>query len=152
MTGMAANEPIAVVGIACRLPGAADPEQFWRLLDAGTDAITEPPDGRWPGVTEFRRGGFIADVDRFDAAFFGISPNEAAAMDPQQRLVLELSWEALENARIAPDSLRGEAAGVVIGAINGDYALLHSQVGAGPHSLTAPTAASSPTASRTCSG
>ncbi|MBB5895826.1 type I polyketide synthase [Kutzneria kofuensis] len=133
---MAANEPIAVVGIACRLPGAADPEQFWRLLDAGTDAITEPPDGRWPGVTEFRRGGFIADVDRFDAAFFGISPNEAAAMDPQQRLVLELSWEALENARIAPDSLRGEAAGVVIGAINGDYALLHSQVGAGPHSLT----------------
>ncbi|EWM18242.1 modular polyketide synthase [Kutzneria sp. 744] len=136
MTGMAANEPIAVVGIACRLPGAADPEQFWRLLDAGVDAITEPPNGRWPGATEFRRGGFVADVDRFDADFFGISPNEAAAMDPQQRLVLELSWEALENARIAPDSLRGEAAGVVIGAINGDYALLHSKLGAGPHSLT----------------
>ncbi|MFC0541239.1 acyltransferase domain-containing protein [Kutzneria chonburiensis] len=133
---MAANEPIAVVGIACRLPGAADPEQFWRLLDAGRDAITEPPDGRWPGATEFRRGGFIADVDRFDAAFFDISPLEAAAMDPQQRLALELSWEALENARIAPDSLRGSGTAVVVGAINGDYALLHSKLGAGPHSLT----------------
>ncbi|HTI21663.1 MAG TPA: beta-ketoacyl synthase N-terminal-like domain-containing protein, partial [Kutzneria sp.] len=133
---MAANEPIAVVGIACRLPGAADPEQFWRLLEAGRDAITEPPDGRWPGATEFRRGGFIAGVDRFDAAFFGISPHEAAAMDPQQRLALELSWEALENARIAPDSLRGSDSAVVVGAINGDYALLHSKLGAGPHSLT----------------
>jgi acyl transferase domain-containing protein len=136
MSGKRANEPIAVVGIACRLPGAENPEQFWRLLDAGRDAITDAPEGRWPGLTEFRRGGFLADVDRFDAAFFDISPNEAAAMDPQQRLVLELSWEALENARVAPDSLRGSNAGVVIGAINGDYALLHSQLGAGPHSLT----------------
>ena len=135
-TGLAVEEPIAVIGMSCRMPEADDPEQFWRLLHAGKDAITEVPAGRWPDAeaTEFHRGGFLAEVDRFDAGFFGISPNEAAAMDPQQRLLLELSWEALEEARIAPTALRGTAAGVFVGAIAGDYAMLHDRLGARPHS------------------
>src|SRR5215469_4700074 len=134
----AADEPIAVIGISCRLPGARDPDEFWQLLRAGTDAVAEVPSGRWPdeSATGHRRGGFIADVDRFDAAFFAISPNEAAAMDPQQRLALELAWEALERARIAPQSLRDSETAVVIGAINDDYAVLHDRLGAGPHTFT----------------
>src|SRR5215216_3831272 len=87
--------PIAVVGMACRLPGAAGPDAFRALLINGTDAVGAPAQDR-PYAP--RRGGFLENVDCFDAAFFGISPREAAAMDPQQRLVLELSWEALENA------------------------------------------------------
>ncbi|WP_344946897.1 type I polyketide synthase, partial [Sphaerisporangium flaviroseum] len=126
-------EPVAVVGMSCRLPEAADPERFWHLLRDGVDAVTTVPEGRWPHSTgiEYRRGGFIQDVDRFDAAFFGISPNEAASMDPQQRLMLELSWEALENARVAPAELRGTAAGVFLGAISNDYAALRDRLGAG---------------------
>jgi acyl transferase domain-containing protein len=137
----AADEPIAVVGMSCRLPEAGGPGQFWRLLGDGVDAVTDVPGGRWPdaGVTEFRRGGFLSEVDGFDAAFFGISPHEAAAMDPQQRLILELSWEALEDARIVPAELRGTPAGVFVGAIAADYALLHDRLGTGapaPHTLT----------------
>ncbi|MGH3859103.1 type I polyketide synthase [Actinokineospora sp.] len=138
----AAAEPIAVVGMSCRLPQAGDPDTFWRHLRAGVDAVTEVPEGRWPhlgvlGEPEYRRGGFIADVDRFDADFFGISPNEAAVMDPQQRLALELAWEALENARLAPTALRQTAAGVYFGAISQDYAAMQDRVGApGPHSYT----------------
>src|SRR5256884_405468 len=133
-----ADEPIAVVGLSCRLPGAGDPEELWRLLRAGADAVAEVPADRWPeaGAPGFRRGGFLAHVDRFDAAFFGVSPNEAAAMDPQHRLALELAWEALERARIAPTSLRGSETAVVIGAINDDYAMLHDRLGAGPHTFT----------------
>ncbi len=135
--GTGTEEPVAVVGLACRLPGAPDPDGFWRLLRSGGEAITDPPEGRWPaGATEFPRGGFLAEVDRFDAGFFGISPAEAAAMDPQQRLALELAWEALEQARIAPTSLRDSETAVVIGAINGDYAALTDRVGAGPYALT----------------
>ncbi|MGQ4445783.1 beta-ketoacyl synthase N-terminal-like domain-containing protein, partial [Streptomyces violaceoruber] len=101
-------ERIAVVGLSCRLPGAADPAAFWELLHSGSDAVTEVPPGRWdvpadtaPGSgSGGRRGAFLDGVDRFDAGFFGISPREAAAMDPQQRLVLELTWEALEDAAI----------------------------------------------------
>ncbi|WP_405145060.1 SDR family NAD(P)-dependent oxidoreductase [Sphaerisporangium sp. NBC_01403] len=128
-----AEEPVAVVGMSCRLPGADDPERFWRLLRDGVDAVTAVPEGRWPHTTavEYARGGFIPDVDRFDAGFFGISPNEAAAMDPQQRLTLELSWEALENARILPAALRGTAAGIFLGAISNDYAALQDRIGAG---------------------
>ncbi|TMC10797.1 MAG: acyltransferase domain-containing protein, partial [Chloroflexi bacterium] len=132
-----AEEPVAVVGIACRLPGAGDPDQFWRLLRSGGDAVTEVPADRWDaGASAYRRGGFLAQVDRFDAAFFGISPGEAAAMDPQQRLALELAWEALERARIAPTSLRDSETAVVIGAINDDYAVLHDRLGAGPYTFT----------------
>ena len=133
------DEKIAIIGLSCRLPGAGDPEAFWHLLRDGMDALTEAPEQRWPAgaAPEYRRGGFIADVDRFDAGFFGISPNEAAVMDPQQRLALELSWEALEHARIVPDTLRGTGCGVFVGAIASDYALLQDRLGANlatPHS------------------
>ena len=136
-----AQEPIAVIGAACRLPGAADPDQFWDLLRSGTEAVADaPPARRAPDApAELRRGGFIEDVDRFDAAFFGISPNEAAAMDPQQRLMLELAWEALERARIAPASLRGTRCAVFVGAIAADYAVLHDRLRSqapGTHTLT----------------
>jgi acyl transferase domain-containing protein len=137
-----AEEPIAVIGVSCRLPQADGPGPFWRLLQEGVDAVADAPEDRWPrqgGPAEYRRGGFIEDVDRFDAGFFGISPNEASAMDPQQRLTLELAWEALEDARIVPGSLRGAAAGVFVGAIAGDYASLHDRLGPealGPHAFT----------------
>ncbi|WP_284749786.1 type I polyketide synthase [Amycolatopsis sp. RTGN1] len=127
MTGFASTpgEPVAVVGLSCRLPGADGPAAFWRLLTEGRSAITDVPAERWdPDVSGVRRGGFLDDVDRFDAAFFGISPREAGAMDPQQRLVLELAWEALEHAGIVPASLGGSAAGVFVGAMWDDYAAL----------------------------
>jgi acyl transferase domain-containing protein len=134
------GETIAVIGMSCRLPQAENPARLWRLLHAGVDAVTEVPADRWPDAeasTRFRRGGFLNRVDGFDADLFGISPNEAAAMDPQQRLALELAWEAIEDARIAPPALRDSATGVYVGAIGGDYALLHDRLGAsGPHTLT----------------
>uniref|UniRef100_UPI003D726F76 type I polyketide synthase n=1 Tax=Streptomyces cucumeris TaxID=2962890 RepID=UPI003D726F76 len=139
----AANTPIAVVGLSCRLPGAPDPAAFRDLLRTGTDAISEVPRERWnadnlydedatrPGTVNTRRGGFLDQdhIDHFDAAFFGISPREAATMDPQQRLVLELTWEAFEDAGIAPDRLRTTDTGVYIGVIADDYATLHQQRG-----------------------
>jgi acyl transferase domain-containing protein len=106
--GPSAAEPVAIIGMSCRLPGADDPRSFWRLLTDGVDAVTEVPDGRWPLGARgsrrraYRRGGFIGDIEGFDAAFFGVSPREAAASDPHQRLMLELAWEALEDARIIP--------------------------------------------------
>ncbi|MEV4148836.1 type I polyketide synthase [Amycolatopsis sp. NPDC049691] len=127
MTGFASTpgEPVAVVGLSCRFPGADGPDAFWRLLTDGRSAITEVPADRWDaGETGVRHGGFLDAVDRFDAAFFGISPREAAAMDPQQRLVLELAWEALEHAGIVPATLGGSAAGVFVGAMWDDYAAL----------------------------
>ncbi|MEU4329860.1 acyltransferase domain-containing protein, partial [Nonomuraea dietziae] len=130
-------DAIAVIGMACRLPQAADPAGFWRLLREGVDAVADAPAGRWPEAAEYRRGGFLADVDGFDAAFFGISPNEAAAMDPHQRLALELGWEALENARVLPAALRGSAAGVFLGAISQDYAALSDRTASpGRHAYT----------------
>ncbi|NUR26881.1 MAG: polyketide synthase, partial [Catenulispora sp.] len=130
--------PVAVIGLACRLPGADGPEAFWRLLRDGVDAVTEAPEERWPSsvVPEYRRGGFVSGVDRFDAAFFGISPHEAAAMDPQQRLALELTWEALEDARIVPGALAGAPVGVFVGAIANDYALLAARLDPGAHTYT----------------
>jgi acyl transferase domain-containing protein len=134
---------IAVVGMSCRFPGAPSPAAFWQLLRCGRDAITQVPAGRWDTETvlrgelpetdraNIRRGGFLDDVDCFDAEFFGIAPREAAAMDPQQRLVLELTWEALEDAGINPETVRGSQAGVFIGAIRSDYALLAAQSGPG---------------------
>src|SRR5580692_241775 len=104
------NEPIAIVGMACRFPGAPDVASFWKLLEDGRDAVKEVPESRWriddfydanpdaPGKMSTRWGGFLDEIDAFDAQFFGISPREAASMDPQQRLLLEVAWEALENA------------------------------------------------------
>ncbi|GAA0606961.1 hypothetical protein GCM10010174_25100 [Kutzneria viridogrisea] len=120
---------IAIVGLSCRLPGAADPGRFWELLASGGDAVGRPPKQRWGAEW----GGFLDEVDRFDPAFFGISPREAAAMDPQQRLALELAWEAVEDARLLPDALRGSHSGVFLGAIWGDYETLTHQAGALGH-------------------
>jgi myxalamid-type polyketide synthase MxaC len=131
------REPIAIIGAACRLPGGIRSiEDYWRLLEDGRDAITEVPPERWPleayydadpqapGKMYTRWGGFVADVDQFDAMFFGISPREAVNMDPQQRLLLEVTWEALENAGIAADGLAGSATGVFVGIGFNDYARL----------------------------
>ena len=129
-------EPVAVVGLGCRLPGAGDPEAFWDLLSQGRDAITDIPRERWdadaiydprpgtPGKIYSRSGGFLDRVEWFDAAFFGISAREAATMDPQQRLLLEVAWEALENAGIAPASLKATPTGVFVGVTASDYACL----------------------------
>ncbi|PTA47924.1 type I polyketide synthase, partial [Micromonospora sp. RP3T] len=127
---------IAIVGMSCRLPGATDPAGYWSLLRDGRHAITEAPADR-PGSARY--GGYLDAVDGFDAAFFGISPREATAMDPQQRLVLELCWEALEDAGVVPAELAGSRTGVFIGAIASDYATLFSRRGGGrisPHLMT----------------
>jgi phthiocerol/phenolphthiocerol synthesis type-I polyketide synthase C len=129
----ATREPIALIGMGCRFPGATDPRAFWQLLSEGRDAVTEVPPDRWhlndvydsdptkPGTLNTRWGGFIDQVDRFDAAFFGISPREASRMDPQQRLLLEVAWEALEDAHQAVDQLAGTKTGVFIGISTNDY-------------------------------
>ena len=136
MVPLAPDDPIAIVGLACRLPGAADPAAFWRLLMDGVDAVREVPADRWPidrlydpdpakpGAMSTRWGGFLDRVDRFDAAFFQISPREAAQIDPQQRLALELAWEAFEDAGWRPSLLAGRRAGVFLGAMWSDYARL----------------------------
>ncbi len=129
----ARTEPIAIIGMGCRFPGANDPEAFWKLLDGGIDAITEVPRARWDvdawydpdpdaaGKMSTRFGGFLEHVDRFDAGFFRIAPREAVSMDPQQRLLLEVSWEALEDAGHAPDQLTGTRTSVFVGVCNSDY-------------------------------
>ncbi|WP_367127517.1 SDR family NAD(P)-dependent oxidoreductase [Saccharothrix sp. HUAS TT1] len=121
----AVDEPIAIVGMACRLPGGVDsPEALWRLVAEGVDAVSPmPADRGWsPAVTGAgRAGGFLADVAGFDADFFGIAPREASAMDPQQRLALEVAWEAVERARLAPTALRGTRTGVFLGSMAQDY-------------------------------
>jgi microcystin synthetase protein McyG len=135
-------EPIAVTGMACRIPGGADtPEAFWDLLANGVDAIEVVPQDRWdaeafydprldiPGKTNSQWGGFVHDIDLFDAAFFGISPREAVSIDPQQRMLLEVTWEALENACISGDPLNGSLTGVFVGIATNDYAVLHVQSG-----------------------
>ena len=122
----ATTEPIAIVGMACRFPGAENIEAFWRLLCDGVDAVQRTPPGR-PAMPA--HGGFLKHVDGFDAHFFGISPREAAQMDPQQRLLLEVAWEALEDAGYAPDQLAGTRTGVFVGISNSDYALLQFNAG-----------------------
>ncbi|WP_432036335.1 type I polyketide synthase [Streptomyces cucumeris] len=127
LTGVGADA-IAVIGMSCRVPGAEDVRSFWKLLEAGEHAITDGPADRWPtGIAELARhprGGFVDRVADFDADFFGISPREAAVMDPRQRMVLELGWEALEDAFIPPESLRSSATAVFLGATGDDYASL----------------------------
>jgi phthiocerol/phenolphthiocerol synthesis type-I polyketide synthase D len=124
-----AADPIAVVGLGCRLPGGTDgPAGFWRLLDQGGEAISEVAADRWADYgdtgTTTRWGGFLDDVAGFDAEFFGIVPREAARMDPQQRMVLEVAWEALEHAGIAPRTLRGSRTGVFVGISGTEYGSL----------------------------
>ena len=128
------HEPIAIVGIGCRFPGGADtPERYWQLLRDGTDLITEVPEDRPPLNTVYTkiprpdgelcdfRGGFVQDVSLFDAQFFGISPREAKVLDPHHRLLLEVSWEALENAAIVPERLAKSRTGVFVGICGNDY-------------------------------
>jgi len=127
---------IAIIGMACRFPKAANPAQFWENLAAGANLVTEVPSDRWRWQDYFgdphngenktlsRWGGFVADAGSFDAAFFKISPKEAELMDPQQRWMLELVWEALEDAGYPPSELRGSPTGVFVGVCNNDYQVL----------------------------
>ncbi len=134
---MGDGSAIAIVGMSCRVPMAGDPVALWELLLSGSSAIREAPDDRLrladsgielaPGA---RCGGFLDQIDRFDCEFFGISPREAALMDPQQRLMLELCWEALEDAVVRPGELKGSQTGVFVGSISSDYADLLRERGA----------------------
>jgi acyl transferase domain-containing protein len=138
----AAREPIAVIGLGCRVPGGgSDATSFWKLLEDEIDAISPVPAERWdhaalydpdpgkPGHIAARSGGFLSSVDLFDPGFFNIAPREAEGMDPQQRLLLEVSWEALENAGQAPDRLQDTATGVYVGVGASDYAYLQLKSG-----------------------
>ncbi len=131
---LARHEPIAIVGMGLRLPGGANnAESFKRLLWSGTDAVTAIPGDRWrlddfyaedpdaPGKMTTRYGAFLEGIDQFDAEFFGISPREASSLDPQQRLLMEVSWEALEDAGHSPAELNGSSTGVYLGIANSDY-------------------------------
>jgi acyl transferase domain-containing protein/predicted amino acid dehydrogenase/short-subunit dehydrogenase len=132
------KEPIAIVGMACRFPGRVnDPAAFWELLRGGVDAITEVPPERWnasrfyhpnaaaPGRMVSRWGGFVDNVNAFDAAFFGIAPREAARIDPQQRWLAEVAWEAIEDAGLPVEQLAGTRTGVFVGISHSDYPMLH---------------------------
>ncbi|MFF7381091.1 amino acid adenylation domain-containing protein [Streptomyces massasporeus] len=133
------DDPVAIVSMACRLPGGVGtPEEFWELLSSGGDAIegfpsrwddwdVYDPDPEAAGKSYARQGGFLRDVEGFDAGFFGIPPREARAMDPQQRLVLEASWEALERAGIRPETMEGSSTGVYLGAMGSDYDRFRNQ-------------------------
>jgi acyl transferase domain-containing protein/acyl-CoA synthetase (AMP-forming)/AMP-acid ligase II/thioesterase domain-containing protein/acyl carrier protein len=127
------EEPIAIIGMACRFPGNANtPETFWELLEKGQDGISEIPASRWrwqdyAEETPVRQGGFVEDLEYFDAAFFGISPREAETMDPQQRILLETTWHGLEDAGIDPKTLSGTNTDVFIGATTHEYEALLTQ-------------------------
>lgn len=132
------DDPIAIVGMACRFPGASDPDAFWELLSGGVDMIREIPDDRFdineyydpdpdtPGKIYSRYGGFLDGIDGFDPEFFGISPREAVWIDPQQRLMLETGWESLERAGYSPAALRGSRSGVYVGVGANEYSHLLS--------------------------
>jgi len=129
------TEGIAIVGMGCRFPGGSNsPDEYWELLRAGRDAFSEVPADRWdlasyydsdpdvPGKMYARHGAFVGNVDQFDPAFFGMTPREAAGLDPQQQLLLEVVWESLEHAGIAPSRLHGSDAGVFVGLSSDDHA------------------------------
>ncbi|MDT5219601.1 MAG: hypothetical protein QOF15_1706, partial [Mycobacterium sp.] len=132
------DEPIAIIAVSCRFPGAPDPEAFWDLLSGGVDAIREVPEDRFDidefydpdpevaGKTYTRFGGFLDGIDGFDPEFFGISPREAVWIEPQQRLMLETAWEGLERAGYAPSAMRGSRTGVFAGVAANEYAHLLS--------------------------
>lgn len=130
------SEPVAIIGTGCRFPGGVyHLESFWQLLHAGVDAVGIVPPDRWdidalyhpdpatPGRMYTRYGSFLQDIGHFDASFFGISPTEAKLMDPQQRLMLEVAWEALEDAGLIPETLRTSRTGVFVGVMYNDYAM-----------------------------
>ncbi|UMB69462.1 type I polyketide synthase [Mycobacterium paraterrae] len=120
-----ADEPIAIIGIGCRFPGADGPSAFWELLTEGRDAVAAIPSSRWtPGPDDVGRGGFLEHVDEFDAKFFNISPREATRIDPQQRLLLEVAWEALQDAGQPAEQLSGTRTGVFVGVSTYDYGSL----------------------------
>jgi acyl transferase domain-containing protein/acyl-CoA synthetase (AMP-forming)/AMP-acid ligase II/surfactin synthase thioesterase subunit len=135
---MGETDPVVIVGMACRFPGADDPQQFWQNLCSGHDAITEVPADRWnnsvfydqspamPGKLNTKWAGFLENISHFDAALFGISPHEAPEIDPQQRLLLEVSWRLIENAGLKKERLAGSATGVYIGISTNDY--LYSKI------------------------
>ncbi len=126
-------EPIAIIGMGCRFPGAENPEQFWQLLRSGANIAREIPSERWnidayydpepniPGKMYVRKGYFLNAVDQFDPQFFNLAPREAIALDPQQRLLLEVSWETLENANLPPSTLAGSQTGLFISTFWDDY-------------------------------
>jgi amino acid adenylation domain-containing protein/non-ribosomal peptide synthase protein (TIGR01720 family) len=136
---VAPHEPVAIVGIGCRVPGASGPRELWSLLQNGVDAVSEVPANRWnlqelyssnpddKGKVSTRWGGFLANVDQFDPQYFGISGREAIAMDPTQRLLLEVATDALDDAGVPADSVAGTNAGVFVGVIGGDYGRLQFQ-------------------------
>src|ERR1700726_2230149 len=147
-------EPLAIVGMGCRFPGKANsPESFWRMLKEGVDAIGNFPDDRGNIDTSTdgdsaiavrmaaHWGGFLEQVDRFDADFFGIAPREALYMDPQQRLLLEVAWEALENAGQRIDLLAGSPTGVFVAVCTSDY--LHFHIHPNEHAQLDPYATTS---------
>ncbi|WP_216892789.1 type I polyketide synthase [Nocardia alni] len=158
------HEPIAIVGIGCRYPGGvSSAEGLWDLVRSGTDAVGEfPRDRGWDidklfdpdpdhaGTTYTREGGFLADATGFDAGFFGIGPREARSMDPQQRLFLEVSWEALEDAGIAPGVLRGSATGVYAGVMYEDYDQVASAAGSVAEGHLTASSAGSVVSGRVC--
>ncbi|WP_208879664.1 type I polyketide synthase [Streptomyces armeniacus] len=134
------GEAVAIVGAGCRYPGGGEGvDGFWQLLRDGTDVISEVPRSRWdldryydadpdaPGAMYTRWGGFLPDIERFDAEFFGIAPREARQMDPQQRLLLEVAWEALADAGIVPGTLAGSRTSVFTGGLGVDYFLRHAR-------------------------
>jgi acyl transferase domain-containing protein/NADPH:quinone reductase-like Zn-dependent oxidoreductase/SAM-dependent methyltransferase/short-subunit dehydrogenase/acyl carrier protein len=136
------HEPLAIIGVGCRIPGGAnDPEEFWRLLHEGGNGVREIASDRWdadryydpdpdtPGKIATRFGGFLDQIDRFEPQFFGIAPREAQTMDPQQRLLLEVSWEALEHAGQSPAGLGHTRTGVYVGICSNDYAQLLLEAG-----------------------
>ncbi|CBL44578.1 Erythronolide synthase, modules 3 and 4 [gamma proteobacterium HdN1] len=133
-------EPIAVIGMGCRFPGGvSNPDELWKLLENGADAITDMVDQRWSsdqvydpnpeavGKLYTKANGLVEDVDLFDAEFFGIAPVEARLMEPQQRFLLETTWDALEHAAIAPDSLMGSKTGVYIGICHMGYSHMQAK-------------------------
>lgn len=134
-----ADEPIAIVAVACRFPASPDPETYWDVLSGAVDAIREIPDDRFeideyydpdpetPGKIYSRNGGFLDGIGEFDPEFFGISPREALWMDPQQRLMLEIAWEGLERAGYSPAALRGSRSGIFVGVAANEYSHLLSR-------------------------